>query len=217
MKRKTCSLRLVGLAVAIAASIFVGAPTPSLADTAPKCPVHEVVKTGDNLFRIGLKYGVSWTVLQRLNGIHDPNRIYPGQIVCLPNDAKVANPPINVPVPSVPPAPPPPATSFMPPAGVYPTIAFSTYVAGPGDTITITGKNFPGPRTVDIFITPAGTDYPKTTSGTASIAADGTLSASFTLPADAGGVALRGRYLTILVRDAQSGYYGFNTVANPRP
>lgn len=41
--------------------------------------VYYTVKRGDTLSAIASKYGTTYTYLARLNGIADPNRIYPGQ------------------------------------------------------------------------------------------------------------------------------------------
>jgi LysM repeat protein len=40
-----------------------------------------VVCRGDTLGRIARYYGVSWRYLQNLNGIGNPNRIFPGQVI----------------------------------------------------------------------------------------------------------------------------------------
>jgi LysM repeat protein len=55
-----------------------GSPIPS--------PAGEtyVVQPGDNLFRIALRYGISYTYLARYNGIADPSRIYVGQVLKIP-------------------------------------------------------------------------------------------------------------------------------------
>lgn len=42
---------------------------------------YYTVKRGDTLSGIAAKYGTSWKTLQQLNGITDPNKIYPGQKV----------------------------------------------------------------------------------------------------------------------------------------
>lgn len=39
------------------------------------------VKKGDTLSGIASKFGTTWQELQRLNGLPDPNRIYPGQVL----------------------------------------------------------------------------------------------------------------------------------------
>lgn len=41
--------------------------------------VYYVVKSGDTLSAIASKYGTTYTYLARINGIADPNKIYPGQ------------------------------------------------------------------------------------------------------------------------------------------
>lgn len=43
-----------------------------------------VVQTGDNLFRIGLRYNVHFTELATLNGIDSTYRIYVGQVLVIP-------------------------------------------------------------------------------------------------------------------------------------
>lgn len=47
---------------------------------APQAQTY-TVKSGDTLSGIASKYGTSWQRLQQLNGIADPNRIYPGQVL----------------------------------------------------------------------------------------------------------------------------------------
>jgi LysM repeat protein len=42
------------------------------------------VRWGDHLYRIGLKYGVSWTVLAHANNLHNGNYIYAGQVLRVP-------------------------------------------------------------------------------------------------------------------------------------
>lgn len=45
--------------------------------------VH-VVQPGENLFRIGLKYGCTVNQMAQFNGIRNPNYIYPGQSLKIP-------------------------------------------------------------------------------------------------------------------------------------
>jgi LysM repeat protein len=61
-------------------------PTPALPSPTqvPTQPRTHVVQRGENLFRIALRYGVSYPVLAQVNGIIDPNRIYVGQVLNLP-------------------------------------------------------------------------------------------------------------------------------------
>jgi LysM repeat protein len=75
-------------------SHHAGATCPSLA-TAPSCAAtpsyeatgcraHYVVKRGDNLFRISLKYHVSLSAMAAKNGIRAPHHVYVGQRLCVP-------------------------------------------------------------------------------------------------------------------------------------
>src|SRR5919202_1969464 len=43
-----------------------------------------VVRYGDTLFRIGLRYGVSYYYLSALNGIPNPNLVYAGSLLSVP-------------------------------------------------------------------------------------------------------------------------------------
>lgn len=47
-------------------------------------PGTHVVQPGENLFRIGLRYNVRFDVLARVNGLWNPNLIFPGQVLVIP-------------------------------------------------------------------------------------------------------------------------------------
>jgi hypothetical protein len=181
------------------------------------CSPAHIVQPGENLFRIGLAYHVGWPELARLNRLANPNYIFVGQVICLPGSVPsvVATPPVVVTPPIIVTAVP--GGVYYPPAGIFPSINFNTRSAAPGDTIQITGINFPGNATVDIFIAPVYTAYPATPSGSATIAADGTLNTNFTVPTDVAGVPLRGWALSVLVKARVTGYYGYNYFVNTRP
>jgi lysozyme len=70
------------------------APAASPAAPAPKAPAAATytVKTGDTLSAIAAKYGTSYQELAKLNGIQDPNKIYPGQVLKLTGSASAASP-----------------------------------------------------------------------------------------------------------------------------
>lgn len=44
------------------------------------------VKAGDNLFRVGLAYGISWVQIAEANGIVNPNQIVVGDVLKIPVD-----------------------------------------------------------------------------------------------------------------------------------
>lgn len=55
----------------------------SASDYAATCAQYHAVQRGENLYRIGLRYNLSVTTLQSMNGIRDANRIYAGQNLCV--------------------------------------------------------------------------------------------------------------------------------------
>ena len=63
------------------------------------CGTH-VVRSGENLFRIGLRYGIDYRVLASFNGIYNPARIYAGQVLQIPCQGAAVFPPSAV-VPAV--------------------------------------------------------------------------------------------------------------------
>ncbi len=54
-------------------------PTPT-----PGGEIVHVVQAGENLYRIGLQYGLSWVIIAEYNGITDPNAITVGQEIRIP-------------------------------------------------------------------------------------------------------------------------------------
>ncbi len=65
-----------------------GGDTPQTAEPTPS-PLTEtiyIVKPGDNLFRIGLAYGINWVQIAEANGIVNPNQIEVGQELKIPVD-----------------------------------------------------------------------------------------------------------------------------------
>ncbi|MBI5354699.1 MAG: LysM peptidoglycan-binding domain-containing protein [Chloroflexi bacterium] len=60
-------------------------PTGTATPVPPSgCRATYTVVAGDNLFRIGLRYGVSYTEIARVNNIPNPRLIFVGQQLCIP-------------------------------------------------------------------------------------------------------------------------------------
>ena len=57
--------------------------TGSATETVTVIPATHTVAAGENLYRIGLRYGISWRDIAQLNRIN-PHRIYVGQVLRLP-------------------------------------------------------------------------------------------------------------------------------------
>jgi LysM repeat protein len=85
--------------------IYVGQrlliPVPCPPEPLPKCTKIHVVKRGEYLKLIAARYGTTVTVLVKLNGIRNPNLIYPGQRLKVPT---------TCPTPPTPEPTPPPST-----------------------------------------------------------------------------------------------------------
>ncbi len=55
-----------------------------------------VVQQGETLYRIGLRYGVSYNELAAVNGLSDANQVYAGQVLTIPSgEAQGENVPVN--------------------------------------------------------------------------------------------------------------------------
>ena len=74
----------VGQRLVIPTGGTTGAPTPSSG-------IH-IVKRGENLFRIALRYGVTYQVLAAANGIANPNHVYVGQRLVIPGHGSTPSP-----------------------------------------------------------------------------------------------------------------------------
>ena len=66
------------------ASIHPSSSTP-ISDPSQPQPGTHVVQPGENLFRIGLRYGLTVTQLMAANGLTNPDQIYAGQILVIPS------------------------------------------------------------------------------------------------------------------------------------
>jgi len=81
---------LVPVAVIVAVVLMLMAPVGALA--APNTGGHKggecdqwyTVKCGDTIGNIAWKFGVNSTELAQMNGLHNPNKIYVGQTLCIP-------------------------------------------------------------------------------------------------------------------------------------
>ena len=58
------------------------APVPTA--TAAQPQLTHTVAPGENLYRISLQYGLSWTVIAAANGITNPDNIIVGQVLIIP-------------------------------------------------------------------------------------------------------------------------------------
>jgi murein DD-endopeptidase MepM/ murein hydrolase activator NlpD len=101
------------------------------------------VASGENLYRIGKAYGVSYRSLARLNGIRDPDRIDVGQVIVVPHARRRLPVGVITPVraradrPAAPELPPGPSPFQWPVAGGVVSSAFGPRGASHHDGIDI--------------------------------------------------------------------------------
>lgn len=58
----------------------------------PEYTITHTVQAGENLYRIGLLYGISWEDIARVNGITDPNSVYTGLVLVIPVEEPLPTP-----------------------------------------------------------------------------------------------------------------------------
>jgi LysM repeat protein len=101
------------------------------ARTAHAAEIIHVVGPGENLFRIGLRYGVDWRDIMAANGLYSTN-IYVGEALVIPGAAGGEAPPAAAPAAAPSPAPAPAAG----PAGG------GSYIIQRGDTLWQIAQRF---------------------------------------------------------------------------
>jgi LysM repeat protein len=103
-------------------------PTPA----PPGQTVIYVVRSGDTMYSISRRFGVSVACLSQANNISNPNRIYAGQRLVIPRDGCG-----TAPYPTPPPGPTP-----IPPTPCPPQPGQSVYVVQRGDTMYSIARRF---------------------------------------------------------------------------
>ena len=82
-------LKKLALAMTLSAAILPAHADETSEETAAgtdepgDSPATHTVAVGENLYRIGLQYGISWVTLAELNGLDNPNDIKAGQELLL--------------------------------------------------------------------------------------------------------------------------------------
>jgi len=86
--------------------LLVALLVPSLHPTEPAQAqggsTQHVVQAGENLYRIALRYGVTWPAIAAANGITNPNLIYVGQVLIIPAPGTTPTPSTPLPGTAVP-------------------------------------------------------------------------------------------------------------------
>lgn len=179
--------RLITLSVVLVATLVMVFAPVSQASAQAACTRTHVVQPGQNLFRIGLLYGVQWTVLQQWNYLANANVIYAGQVLC-----------VSGPNPSSPPPAPAPGPVIVYPGNPFgptsdPRVFFPAVTLG--QSFQLRGYNFPRNSQVVISLTTLG-NTPYVPYYTATTDASGQFFVNVVLPAalqTAGTVAVDAR------------------------
>jgi len=183
--RSVQTLVKISLVVFILAVMIFPAMQPASAAT---CAQYHTVKRGENLYRIGLQYGVSWKVLAEINDLDNPRIIYLGQKLCVSTSGSPANPPVK---------------------GEIPTFVISSVVRD--QSVTIKTNNFPAN---DTFVVRMGEMGTRCVNGIKvdqiSSGSGDELTLTFNIPASLQG----SRQIAIRLESPSSGYYSFNWFYN---
>ena len=110
--------------VAIGLALALWAPRAALA-----AEIVHVVQPGENLYRIGLRYGVGWQAIMAANGLYSIY-IHVGQALVIPGTTAGTEP-----------APPPPAPTPLP-AAPAPAQPATVYVVQRGDSLWLIAQRF---------------------------------------------------------------------------
>lgn len=80
--------RIIPLLLIVALAVAIPLARPHVSDAQDGNQTH-TVQSGENLFRIALRFGLTVDQLAAANGITDPTRIYVGQVLVIPTPGSV--------------------------------------------------------------------------------------------------------------------------------
>jgi LysM repeat protein len=148
------------------------------------CATYHTIKFGETLYRIGLRYNMTWTPIARVNKIGNPDRIYAGQVLCIPRSRPASTWRSNN-----------PAVPTFEVAGVVRnrqvTIKTSDF---PADTDFVVTMGLIGTRGIN------GIEVARTNSGKG-----GSFTETYSIPGK-----LHGQYQIAIRLESSIGYYSYN-------
>ena len=154
---------------------------------ASSCTQYHYVKAGQNLYRIGLIYGLTWDKLVDMNDIENPSKIYAGQKICVSVSDDTSTPPST---------------------NTVPTFSISSVVAD--DSVTIKAKNFPKNENFKVRMGKMWTRGVDGIKVDTVNSGDGSFTATFDIPS-----SLKGEYrIAIRLESSSSGHYSYNWFYN---
>lgn len=156
-------MKILAIALVIMALLII--PTATQAQT--NCAALHTVQSGQNLFRIGLIYNVTWDRIANANGLAFPNSISPGQVLCIPFAQFGTGGPVTTPTPTN-------ESPFERTATI--TIDEVT------DQINVRGSDFPAETRYDIYIASNSSDFSGDVVLTGTTDAEGNINVTFDIP-----------------------------------
>lgn len=186
------------LAMTLLLAVVGLSPQPAYA---AQCTQWYTVQPGDNLYQIGLKFGVSWTYLAQINHLSNPNHIHSGQVLCVQVGSYPPPPP---PPPSGHPYPPPPPSSTITPYFMIVSVVRDT-------SVTIKTYNFPANDNFNVMMNYYGTaGVNGIVVGSYASGNGASKVVSYAIPNQ-----LKGQYkIAIRLQSPTSGYFAYNWFYN---
>ncbi len=173
-----------------------GTPPTGQVITGQNCRVLHTVQRGENLFRIGLIYGLTWDQLLAANRISNPNYVPAGTVVCIPNNPPAPNPQYGTGGPIT----TPPTGTVIIGSPFYRTVAASFNAQT--SQLTVSSSGFPANSRFDVYVAASPTDFSGGIRFSSNTDANGNLSATF-VPTNLGAASVQ--YVTVV---GSEGYWG---------
>ena len=162
---------------------------PTQAPANPVCVTYHTIRWGETLYKIGLRYNLTWKPIAQANNLANPNHIYAGQVLCIPGSAA-------------------PSTNTPPPSSVVPNFMITDVTRN--KLVSIKTSNFPPYQDFQVTMGKMGTQ------GVAGIVVDqtysgsgGSFKATYSIPKP-----LRGLDRIAIRLESSSGYYSYNWFYN---
>jgi hypothetical protein len=179
------------------------------AQAATQCAARHTVLRGENLFRIGLRYGIQWPAIASANGIADPRTLRAGQVLCIPFVLSTVTPTVTATAPGATLTPVPTTTITPTPVPTLRVPRISIVGVVRDQTVTISAADFPASQSFDVLMGPIGTRGVGGTKVATQSSGTGVFTATYSVPE-----SLRGaRQISIRLQSA-SGYFSFNWFHN---
>jgi LysM repeat protein len=159
------------------------------ANSKTTCAVYHTVRWGETLYKIGLRYNLTWKPIAQANNIINPSRIFAGQTLCIPSTTRTeANP--------------------FPGFSTVPTFIITDVTRN--KQVSIKTSGFPPYQDFKVTMGRMGTQgIDGIEVGETYSAKGGSFSASYTIPK-----ALRGLDTIAIRFESSSGYYSYNWFYN---